>query len=72
MRQRKRRKESCDKDAAMRKIDLIRWKRQVEKLRLEDGIQGKLQKYEPVGGGSTVLPLFMTDTDELKDVSTAS
>ena len=56
----------------MRNIDLSRWKRQVEKLRLEDGIQGILEKDELAGGGRIVLRPFMTGTNKLKDVSTAS
>ena len=56
----------------MRKIDPSWWKRKVEKLRLEDGSQRRLQKDEPTGGGRTILRLFMTGTDELKDVSAAS
>ena len=56
----------------MRKTDPSKWKRQVEKLRLEDGSQGRLQKDEPAGGGKTVLWLFMTDTNELKGVFVTS
>ena len=61
-----------EEDAAMRKTDSSRWKRQVEKLRLEDKIQGRLQKEELAKGGRVVLWLFMTDINKIKDVSADS
>ena len=39
---------------------------------MENGSQGRLKKDEPVGGGRTVLRLFMTSTNEQKEVSVAN
>ena len=56
----------------MRNKDMSGWKRQIKNLRLEDEIQGRLQKGKPARGGRKFLWLFMTDTNKLKDISMVS